>query len=209
MNYTLFSQIQKTYLNLLSLSPKDFLKKIKVNDYSKKFMDENNDEPLLSLVGSIEDLLTGRLPNIKVIQNLDINKYMGQWYEIARFDSSFEPKEVISAEAFYELDNGLIKVRNTGVYKDGRREVINGVASSKYSETNIGKLNVSFFPPFTGDYWIIMLADDYRYSVVTSPNGKFLWILGREETISESDRTDILSKLTELEYDVSKLNWRG
>ena len=209
MNYTLFSQIQKTYLNLLSLSPKDFLKKIKVNDYSKKFMDENNDEPLLSLVGSIEDLLTGRLPNIKVIQNLDINKYMGQWYEIARFDSSFEPKEVISAEAFYELDNGLIKVRNTGVYKDGRREVINGVASSKYSETNIGKLNVSFFPPFTGDYWIIMLADDYRYSVVTSPNGKFLWILGREETISESDRIDILSKLTELEYDVSKLNWRG
>lgn len=208
-NFTLFSQLHKMYSNLLSISPNDFLNKIKTNEYNRNFMNDNNDEPLLSLVGSIDDLITGRLPNIKVVQNLELDRYMGQWYEIARFNSSFQPKEMVSSEALYEMKDGLITVKNTGIYKDGRKEVIRGLVSSKYPEKNIGKLNVSFFPPFNGDYWIIMLADDYRYSVVTSPNGKLLWILAREQNLSKTDLNFILNKLTELEYDISKLNWRG
>lgn len=206
-HYTLFSQLNKIFSNPIPLQ--ELILKLKTNNYSKNFMDDNNDEPLLTILGAIDDYFTGRKPNIKVIENLDLNKYLGKWYEIARYDSFFEPKEIISSEALYEKKDGIITVTNTGFYKDGRKETIRGTVKSTYSESNIGKLDVSFFPPFVGNYWIIILADDYSYSVVTSPNKNLLWILAREKQLSVESKQLILNKLTELEYDISKLNWRN
>jgi len=69
------------------------------------------------------------------------------------------------------------------------------------------KLRVTFFWPFYGDYWVVMLADDYRYSVVGDPSGHYLWILARNNRLDDMDKKTILSGLPALGYDPDKLYW--
>lgn len=204
---TFNSQISKIFHNFVTYTPELYLQRLQNNDYDKKFMDDNNDHPLMSIVGSIFDSIIGRLPNVKAINNFEIDKYLGEWYEIARYISPFEGKDIVSARAIYERNGDSYTVKNIGYHKDDSEEIIRGTILPTYPGTKIGKLSVSFFPLIYANYWIIILADDYSYSVVSTPDAKFLWILSRDRKLSDSNRSLILDELTKMEYDVNKLYW--
>ena len=143
---------------------------------------------------------------LTTVQNVDLDRYLGRWYEIARFPNSFE-KNCEGVTADYALrDDGLIRVVNT-CRKDsasGKIETAKGRARIVDEQTN-AKLEVSFFSPFWGDYWILDLADDYSLSLVGEPSGRYLWILSRTPTISQETKETALSKLEAMGYNVSAL----
>lgn len=141
-----------------------------------------------------------------VVQALDIDKYLGTWYEIARFDHKFERGlEGVSATYSYRED-GKIKVLNAG-YK----ETLNGprseaIGKAKIPDVNVpAKLKVSFFWFFYGDYFVLDLDKDYQWALIGSSSDKYLWILSRTSQMDESLYADILSNLSNRGYDVSKL----
>ncbi len=150
---------------------------------------------------------SGDIP-LTTVDFVDLDRYTGRWYEIARFPNSFEEGcEGVTAD-YARRDDGLISVVNTcrkgGV--DGEVNVANGRARIADPETN-AKLEVSFFGPFWGDYWIIGLADDYSLSLVGEPQGHYLWILSRTPEISDDVRTSALEKLQSLGYNTSALHF--
>jgi len=128
---------------------------------------------------------------LDTVPNVDIEKYSGTWYEIARLPNSFE-KGLKCVTATYSLkENGKIKVENRGVKADGKVSDIEGTAWQSDGEYP-GRLKVRFFWPFSGDYYIMKLADDYSYSLVGSPSWKFLWILSRSKSISDETKSELL-----------------
>jgi apolipoprotein D and lipocalin family protein len=146
------------------------------------------------------------LQQLPTVSDVDLNRYSGKWFEIARYENRFE-KGCESATADYKLKNNYVSVTNR-CYNDIGEEI--GKAEGRaYSVNKSGnsKLRVSFFRPFYGDYWIVMLADDYRFSVVGDPNRNYLWILARKNVLSEEDKNMILSFLPTIGYDPSKLYW--
>ncbi len=137
---------------------------------------------------------------------VDIDRYLGRWYEIARLPNSFE-KDCEGVTADYALrDDGLIRVTNSCRQgsPSGVLKVSNGRARIVDNETN-AKLKVSFFGPFWGDYWILERAEDYSLALVGEPSGRYLWILSRTPTITEETKSQALKKLTAIGYDVSAL----
>lgn len=143
---------------------------------------------------------------LEVVSSVDLDRYLGRWYEIARFPNSFEEDcEGVTAD-YSRREDGLIKVVNTcrkgGV--DGPEDVAEGRARVVDEATN-AKLEVSFFGPFWGDYWIIDLGPDYAYSVVSEPEGRYLWILSRTPTLEEETLTGITARLADRGYNIDAL----
>ncbi|WP_419773721.1 lipocalin family protein [Halarcobacter sp.] len=145
-------------------------------------------------------------PNIKSVQNVDLDRYIGSWYEIARYEHKFE-KDCKNVTATYSIkENDKIEVINrcTKMTNGEKTEAI----GEAYSVDNTNaKLKVSFFWPFYGDYWIIMLDKNYSYAVISEPSKKYLWILSREKKLDEKIKEKILKRLEFLDYDLSKLIW--
>jgi len=143
---------------------------------------------------------------LAVEENVDLDRYLGRWYEIARFPNSFEKNcEGVTADYAMRPD-GLISVVNT-CRKDsasGAIKTAKGRARIVDKTTN-AKLKVSFFGPFWGDYWILDLADDYSLSLVGEPSGRYLWILSRTPIISQKAKETALTKLEAIGYNVSAL----
>lgn len=145
-------------------------------------------------------------PYLQTVKKVDMEKYKGTWYEIARFEHFFE-KGCKNVTATYELkDNGKIKVINrcTDIGDGEKKEAIGEAYALDGTNT---KLKVSFFKPFYGDYWIIDLDDAYTYALVGSPNREYLWILSRTKTISEEVKNSILNKLPKHQFDKNKFIW--
>lgn len=147
-----------------------------------------------------------KYPSLPTVKNVDIKKYSGTWYEIARFEHFFE-KGCKNVTATYELKkDGNIKVINKCVMIDtNEKKVATGLAYA-LDDSN-SKLKVSFFRPFYGDYYIIDLAHDYSYALVGNPNREYLWILSRTKTINKELKNSILSKLPDLGFDAKKFIW--
>jgi apolipoprotein D and lipocalin family protein len=143
----------------------------------------------------------------KIIEGFDSNKYLGKWYEIARFDFRFE-RNMNNTTAEYSInDDGTIKVVNSGYnYKKNRREQAVGKALFVESKS-IAKLKVSFFGPFYGAYNVIMLDKDYRYALIAGENLDYLWILAREKTIPEEIKDQYINEAKRIGYDITKLIW--
>ncbi len=141
-----------------------------------------------------------------VVKYVDINRYMGKWYEIARYPNRFQ-KGCVNSTAQYSLrDDGRVTVVNTCI-KDGSRRKTKSVRGKAWvvdTATN-AKLKVSFFWPFSGDYWIIQLAEDYSYAVVGHPKKNYLWILSRTPEMDEKVYSQIREKLVAQEYDPDML----
>ena len=137
------------------------------------------------------------------VKAVDLNRYLGSWYEIAKYDHVFE-RGLDYAMANYTLrEDGKIDVLNTGI-KDGRAKDAKGIAKT----TNIpGLLKVSFFGPFYSDYRIMMLDTNYQYVLVGGSNDKYLWILSRTPQLDDATRTLILAEADKCGYDTSKLIW--
>ena len=145
-------------------------------------------------------------PPLDVVEQVDIERYLGRWYEIARYPHWFET-DCVGVTAEYSLrEDGLIRVLNTCIEStlDGPERIIEGSARVVDPTTN-AKLKVSFFGPFEGDYWIIDLAEDYSYAVVGAPNRRFLWILSRTPTMDEELFQDILDSLPARGFDLDPL----
>ncbi len=142
------------------------------------------------------------------ITSFDLNRYLGKWYEIARYDHIFE-RDLVGCEAEYTLrDDGKIKVLNSGYLKtlDGPYKESTGKA--KFNKNGKpGQLRVSFFGPFYSDYNILELAPDYSYSVVGSNSPKYLWILSRTPHLEPEVQDKIIKNLQKRGYDTSKLLW--
>ncbi len=142
------------------------------------------------------------------LTSFDLDRYLGKWYEIARYDHIFE-RNLVGTTAQYSLrDDGKIKVVNGGHFKtlDGPYKESIGKAKARKNGAP-GQLEVSFFGPFYGDYNILELASDYSYSVVGSSSPKYLWILSRTPQLVPELRSRIVTNLQKLGYDTDKLIW--
>lgn len=140
---------------------------------------------------------------LQTVEKVDINKYMGKWYEIASFPQSFQ-KGCSCTIAEYSLnDDGTVRVDNSCNVANGNKQII-GKAFVKDKKTNT-KLAVQFFWPFKGKYWIIDLADDYSYAVVGHLNRKYLWILSRTPQMDPSVYHDILKRTSAKGFDTTIL----
>lgn len=138
-----------------------------------------------------------------VVNNFDLNRFLGNWYEIARFDHKFE-RGMEQTKATYVLrDDGKVDVFNTGI-KNGKYSQAKGVA--KLTDTP-SLLRVSFWGPFYSDYRVMLVDDDYQYALVGSGSDDYLWILSRTPQISGETKDKILSEAQKRGYDTNKLIW--
>ena len=143
---------------------------------------------------------------LKTVEHVDVKRYMGTWFEIAKLPQRFE-KGLIGIKANYTLlPDGKVEVLNSG-YKEGfngKMKTIKGKAWVADTATN-AKLKVSFFWPFTGNYWIIELGKDYEYAVVGDESRKYLWILSRTPQMDETLYNELLKRVQDRGFDVSKV----
>lgn len=144
---------------------------------------------------------------LPVIDNFDINKYLGEWFEIARLDFFWE-KNLQQVKANYSLnEDGTIKVTNTGINeKSGKLK--QSIGQAKFSETpNKGALQVSFFKPFYSGYNIMHIDSDYNYALIFGENLDYLWILSRTKEIPESIKEKYLNYAKNAGYEIENLVW--
>lgn len=134
------------------------------------------------------------------VKKLNAARYSGKWYEIARTPNPFE-RDLTGITAEYTLlDDGSIKVVNSGFLPDGRKKSITGqVRFSGKNGAQSGDLAVTFFWPFYGEYKIVKLAEDYSYSIVVSGK-KYLWILSRTPELKKEDMKKVLAFLEKHSY---------
>lgn len=138
-----------------------------------------------------------------VVATFDLDRFLGSWYEIARFDHRFE-RGMEQTKANYVLrEDGKVDVLNTGM-KDGKPSEAKGVA--KLTNTP-ALLRVSFWGPFYSDYRIMLLDDDYQYALIGGGSDDYLWILSRTPQISDELKSLILAEAERRGYDTSKLIW--
>lgn len=153
----------------------------------------------------------GTPDNVKIINNVDANQYLGTWYEIARLDHSFE-RGLDNVTAHYELrEDGGIKVTNKG-YNIAKKEWETAEGKAYFVEapnadkTYLGKLKVSFFGPFYGAYNIIALDKTYyKYVMICGPNKDYLWILSRTSEPTYPIKEALVAKAKELGFATDKL----
>ncbi|MEW6052333.1 MAG: lipocalin family protein [Nitrospirota bacterium] len=143
---------------------------------------------------------------LKVVSHIDLQRYTGVWYEIARYPNSFQEGCVASTATYTLRKDGRIDVLNQCRKHtlDGPVVYAKGKATVVDQKTN-AKLKVTFFWPFYGPYWIIDIGHDYEYAVVGHPERKYLWILSRTPRMDESLYRGILERLKLQEYDVGRL----
>lgn len=144
--------------------------------------------------------------NMQTVSNVDLNRYMGTWYEIARFPHSFE-KDLVGVTATYRIkDNGKVEVLNQG-YKntlDGKLKKAKGFA--KVPDPNEpGRLKVYFFWPFGGDYLILDLDENYQWVLIGSNTRNYLWILSRTPQMPEAEYHRLVEKARLVGYDISRI----
>lgn len=147
------------------------------------------------------------LPPLQTVEQVDLQRYLGTWYEIASYPQRFQ-KGCTGTTATYSLrDDGEIDVLNRcrkGAL-DGPEDVAQGRARVTDLATS-AKLEVSFFGPFWGDYWIIDLGPAYEYAVVGHPGRDYLWILSRTPTLEPAVYEGILRRIEAQGYDLTRLH---
>ena len=145
-------------------------------------------------------------PPLPVAQNVDIQRYTGTWYEIARLPTRFEQGCVGVTATYRVLKNGVLQVINTCREDScaGEVEQAEGKAWIVDASTN-AKLQVQFFWPFKGDYWILEVGPDYDYALVGAPSREYLWILSRTPSMPTELSERLLAKAEALDFNTSKL----
>jgi apolipoprotein D and lipocalin family protein len=161
---------------------------------------------LLTLFSTLIMTTLSNAQPVQTVPYVDVNKYAGKWYEIASYPQRFQKGCHCTTAEYTVTDKGYLIVENRcnkgSIH--GKESYIKGKA---FVEENTGnaKLKVQFFFPFKGKYWIIDLAPDYSFAVVSHPNRKYLWILSRTPKMSDIVYSQILTGLKEKGFDLSKL----
>lgn len=149
---------------------------------------------------------------LQPIAALTVPRYMGVWYEIARFPNDFQKKCIGDTTATYSLqEDGRVKVVNRCRIAEGKTDVADGMArqlgggASPKLKVRFAPAILSFIPMVWGDYWVIDLDDKYQLSAVSEPKREFLWILSRTPQVDPAEYEALLTRLTAQGLDVSKL----
>jgi apolipoprotein D and lipocalin family protein len=139
------------------------------------------------------------------VDDFELERYLGRWYEVARFDHSFE-EGLDCVTADYSLrDDGGVRVINRGVnLSENEADVAEGKAYF-VEEKNIGRLKVSFFGPFYAGYNILELDDDYGWALVSGPDRDYLWILSRTPELPAATEQRLVDRAAELGFPVKEL----
>ncbi len=144
---------------------------------------------------------------VTAVGNFNKDKYLGKWYEIARFDFRFE-RNLNQTTATYTLnEDGTIKVVNQGYHTlDKKWNSVTGKAKFAGADT-VASLKVSFFGPFYAGYNVIALDPDYQFALVCGSSKEYLWILSRQTTLPDSIKSRYLKIASEYGFDINKLLW--
>jgi apolipoprotein D and lipocalin family protein len=146
------------------------------------------------------------LPPLTTVKQVDINKYIGLWYEVTKIPNSFQDHCAYGTTAEYKIDeDGDIIVTNSCYDEEGSLDVAEGLAKVVDKKTN-SKLEVSFVSflgirPFWGDYWIIGLDENYQWAIVGTPSRKYGWVLSRTPTLPDETMREIYEILKSQNYD--------
>lgn len=144
-------------------------------------------------------------PPLRTVASVDLSRYSGTWYEIARYPNRFQRDCQSDTKAEYTLRrDGKVQVVNSCRQRDGKVKTARGTGKVADKATN-AKLRVTFFWPFYGDYWIIGLSPDYRYAIVGEPKRKYLWILSRTPEIDDTTYQEIVKQIRVAGYDPETL----
>lgn len=135
---------------------------------------------------------------------VDLGRYQGRWFEIARYPTPFERACARNATANYTLLDGKLRIVNTCTTENGEVVQTSGWAAVQDTQTN-AKLRVRFGLFARGAYWILDLAPDYSFAVVGDPSRRYLWILSRTPSLDEAAFTRICDRLPEFGYDPARL----
>jgi apolipoprotein D and lipocalin family protein len=156
------------------------------------------------IMGILNGIFAQGTENIPAICDVDLNRYLGQWYEIARLPHSFEEGLEYVTAAYNLRSDGKIEVINAGI-KNGEKKETRGVATIANRKCT-GRLKVSFFWPIKGEYNVIHLDQQhYQYAVVTSSKMSYLWILCREPQVSDELYEELVEFAASKGFDVAKL----
>ena len=150
---------------------------------------------------------------LETVKNLDIEQYMGSWYEVASIPQRFQSQCVGKTTADYELlDNGKVVVVNKCEKKDGSISTAYARARVNKKFKDNSKLQVTFvslwnwwFWLFSGDYWVMKIGENYDYAVVGHPNRNYLWILSRDPIMSTQQLTELEAYISSQDYDSCKI----
>jgi len=142
----------------------------------------------------------------RTVDDLDIERYLGTWYEIARFPHSFE-RNLVGVTATYSLrEDGKIKVVNRGYRRSLEGRPSKAVGKAKIPDKNDpARLKVSFFLFFYGDYFVLELDEDYRWAMVGSSSPDYFWILSRTPQMDRETLGMLLENARRRGYDLDRL----
>lgn len=148
-------------------------------------------------------------PDIVAVPSVDLARYSGEWFEVARIPTSFEDamgRKCTDVRARYTLrDDGRLDIHNTcrNLARDGAIEVSDGVGRA--ADDTGARLLVTFLWPFSAPYWVIGLDADYRWAVVGVPSRRYLWVLSRTPELPEADLEAALAIAAAQNFDLSHL----
>lgn len=163
---------------------------------------------LLMLIVLSSLIIAQKNPPITV-KYVDLKKYVGLWYEVAKIPNSFQDQCIKNTTAKYTLtEDGEIKVINSCIDEDGEVDDASGVVRVVDKKSN-AKLEVSFvsflgWRPFWGDYWIIGLDENYQWAIVGTPNRKYGWVLSRTPNLDNTTMDNIFGIIKDQGYDPKK-----
>ncbi|TCS33310.1 apolipoprotein D and lipocalin family protein [Paucimonas lemoignei] len=163
-----------------------------------------------SLIAS--DSQSSETAPLSTISSLDVARYMGDWYEIAKYPNRFQKKCASDDRAEYSLRNdGSVQVVNRCKLENGDANQVTGTArqiggpTSPKFEVRFAPAWLSFIPAVWGDYWIIDLDDAYQLVAVSEPERKYLWILSRQPQVPQQQYEELLKRLEQKGFDTRKL----
>jgi len=170
---------------------------------------------LLQITASVNAQATpaAELQAVKTIPSIDVARYLGTWYEIAKFPNWFQRKCLSGTNANYQLkEDGNVKVTNRCKVEGGEMAQVIGTARQIGGATS-PKLEVRFAPdwlailPFVwGDYWVIDLDPQYQLAAVSDPRREYLWILSRTPKVNQKSYDDLLQRLVAQQFDLTQLS---
>jgi len=160
---------------------------------------------LFTMISSCSNKVYEPLP---VVDSVNINRYLGRWYEIARLPNRFE-RGLTCVTATYTLKaNGKIEVLNAGRKLEDTQVESTAKGVAWIPNPNVpGKLKVRFFWPFSGKYWILALDKDYQWALVGDDSRKYLWILSRTPILDEAIIQQLLKQAQEQGFDAKKMEF--
>lgn len=150
---------------------------------------------------------------VRAVAQLDLDRYLGTWFEICRLPLKYEDAKARDITATYSLNaNGTVRVENRCIDEDGKPD--RSIGEAEAVDASKAKLKVSFLPeylrwiPFTkGDYWVLAITPDYEMALVGTPDREHLWVISRSPQVSQASVQGLLDTATAMGFDLSKLIW--